>query len=220
MLKLENINKSFDKNRVLKDINLEINESETLGIVGESGSGKTTLVRIMLRLIEPDSGMIIYDDKDITQLKNRELMSFRKNYQIISQRPESSFDPSKKIIKSLIGPLKNFKMYNADKFSLEIDIKLNELKLSRDLLERYPHQLSGGEIQRLSIIRSMLLNPRILILDESTSMLDISVQAQILNLLQDLRKKEKINYIVISHDKDIIKFLCDKYIEISDGKIL
>lgn len=220
MIELRNISKSFGDNLVLDKISLKISGEESIGIMGKSGSGKTTLVRILLRLIREDSGQILYKGEDITHKSGRDLKEFRKDIQLISQRPESFFDPTYRIIGSLKEPLKNFGIFDQEKFDEEIEKKLEDLKLSKALLSRYPHQLSGGEIQRFAIIRALLLKPKILVLDECTSMLDISVQAQILNLLKGIREKEKLNYLVISHEKEIIDFMCSKMIRIEKGKLL
>lgn len=219
MLSLENISKSFNKVEVLKDVSLEVLSQESLGIMGKSGSGKTTLIRILLRLIDPDQGRIIYKNQDLTRTSNKDLKEFRKKVQLISQRPESSFDPSMKIRASLIEPMKNFSIYDKNTFDSLLDEKLKELKLSKSLLDRYPHQLSGGEVQRFAIIRALLLKPEILVLDECTSMLDISVQAQILYILKEIRRVEKLAYIVISHDPDLIKFITDRTLELKNGRL-
>ena len=219
MLSLENISKSFNKVEVLKDVSLEVLPQESLGIMGKSGSGKTTLIRILLRLIDPDQGKIIYNNQDLIRTSNKDLKEFRKKVQLISQKPESSFDPSMKIRASLIEPMKNFSIYDKNTFDSLLDEKLKELKLSKSLLDRYPHQLSGGEVQRFAIIRALLLKPEILILDECTSMLDISVQAQILYILKEIRRVEKLTYIVISHDPDLIKFITDRTLELKDGSL-
>ncbi len=208
-----NTNQKFT---VLDNCSLQLDEGECVGIMGQSGSGKTTLARIFLRLIEPDAGKVFFEGQDITALKGSALKPFRSQVQLISQRPESFFDPIFKLGKSLREPLKIFNRY--DKNSEERIKELLELvQLNTAVLDRYPHQVSGGEIQRLSIARALLLKPKVLVLDEPTSMLDISVQAQILHLLKDIQKSNGLTYMLIAHDKAVCDFLCSRIVRIEKG---
>lgn len=208
-----NTNQKFT---VLDNCSLQLDEGECVGIMGQSGSGKTTLARIFLRLIEPDAGKVFFEGQDITALKGSALKPFRSQVQLISQRPESFFDPIFKLGKSLREPLKIFNRY--DKNSEERIKELLELvQLNTAVLDRYPHQVSGGEIQRLSIARALLLKPKVLVLDEPTSMLDISVQAQILHLLKDIQKSNGLTYMLIAHDKAVCDFLCSRVVRIEKG---
>ena len=208
-----NTNQKFT---VLDNCSLQLDEGECVGIMGQSGSGKTTLARIFLRLIEPDAGKVFFEGQDITDLKGSALKPFRSQVQLISQRPESFFDPIFKLGKSLREPLKIFNRY--DKNSEERIKELLELvQLNTAVLDRYPHQVSGGEIQRLSIARALLLKPKVLVLDEPTSMLDISVQAQILHLLKDIQKSNGLTYMLIAHDKAVCDFLCSRVVKIEKG---
>ena len=208
-----NTNQKFT---VLDNCSLQLDEGECVGIMGQSGSGKTTLARIFLRLIEADAGNVFFEGQDITALKGSALKPFRSQVQLISQRPESFFDPIFKLGKSLREPLKIFNRY--DKNSEERIKELLELvQLNTAVLDRYPHQVSGGEIQRLSIARALLLKPKVLVLDEPTSMLDISVQAQILHLLKDIQKSNGLTYMLIAHDKAVCDFLCSRVVKIEKG---
>lgn len=208
-----NTNQKFT---VLDNCSLQLDEGECVGIMGQSGSGKTTFARIFLRLIEPDAGKVFFEGQDITALKGSALKPFRSQVQLISQRPESFFDPIFKLGKSLREPLKIFNRY--DKNSEERIKELLELvQLNTAVLDRYPHQVSGGEIQRLSIARALLLKPKVLVLDEPTSMLDISVQAQILHLLKDIQKSNGLTYMLIAHDKAVCDFLCSRVVKIEKG---
>ena len=208
-----NTNQKFT---VLDNCSLQLDEGECVGIMGQSGSGKTTLARIFLRLIEADAGNVFFEGQDITALKGSALKPFRSQVQLISQRPESFFDPIFKLGKSLREPLKIFNRY--DKNSEERIKELLELvQLNTAVLDRYPHQVSGGEIQRLSIARALLLKPKVLVLDEPTSMLDISVQAQILHLLKDIQKSNGLTYMLIAHDKAVCDFLCSRVVRIEKG---
>ena len=185
--------------------------------MGKSGSGKSTLAKILLKLIACDDGVIKFNGIDITNLKNKDLKFYRKKMQFISQRPENFFDPMMSLRKTLLEPLK---IHNINYNENVLQEYLEKVKLNEMILNRYPYQLSGGEIQRLSIVRALLLNPEIIILDEATSMLDISVQAQILHLLKELQIEKSLTYLFISHDKNIINWFSDRVLIMKDGKIL
>ena len=222
MLKAENISKSFiDRSsgksfRLLQDISLEIAPGEAVALMGGSGSGKSTLARLLLRLLPCDAGKIYFRGTEITKLSGKELAGFRRSVQFISQRPESFLDPRKTLGYSLREALEVFSLPYAEEQALAM---LDLVKLNAKLLERYPHQVSGGEIQRICLVRALLLEPELLILDEPTSMLDISVQAQILHLLKDIRTQKQIAYLFISHDRLISEWLCDRVVRIEQGLI-
>lgn len=222
MLKAENISKSFiDRSsgksfRLLQDISLEIAPGEAVALMGGSGSGKSTLARLLLRLLPCDAGKIYFRGTEISKLSGKELAGFRRSVQFISQRPESFLDPRKKLGYSLREALEVFSLPYVEEQALEM---LDLVKLNAKLLERYPHQVSGGEIQRICLVRALLLEPELLILDEPTSMLDISVQAQILHLLKDIRAQKQIAYLFISHDRFISEWLCDRVVRIEQGLI-
>lgn len=201
---------------VLQSCSLQIAAGEAVGLMGPSGCGKSTLARVLLRLLPTDSGRIIFQAQDVTQLSQKQLKPFRQQVQFISQRPESFFDPLLKLGASLREPLHIFDLPDSSEI---IEAALATVKLSPALLDRYPHQVSGGEIQRLSIARALLLKPRLLILDEPTSMLDISVQEQILQLLQSIRQQEQMAFLFISHDKAIINYMCDRQLYMQEGRI-
>lgn len=222
MLEAINISKTyFDRSSgkqrsVLQNCSLKIQAGEAIGLMGSSGCGKSTLARVLLRLQPCDTGQIIFQTQDITLLPQKKLKTFRRNVQFISQRPENFFDPLLKLRQSLLEPLKIFSLSTTAE---ELEIILATVKLNPALLDRYPHQVSGGEIQRLSIARALLLKPKLMILDEPTSMLDVSVQAQILQLLKSIRQQEQMAFLFISHDKTIINYICDRSLTMSDGKI-
>lgn len=207
---------SGKKVAALADCSLAIGSGEAVGLMGGSGSGKSTLARILLRLIPCDSGRILFEEQEITHLRNRDLLCFRRRVQLISQRPESFFDPLMTLAESLREPLE---IYDLPYCREEIGEVLELVKLNISLLQRYPHQVSGGEIQRLSIARALLLQPQILILDEPTSMLDISVQAQILQLLKQIRRDRQLSYLLISHDAAVVRWMCDRTLLLRDGRL-
>ena len=201
---------------VLQSCSLQIAAGEAVGMMGTSGCGKSTLARVLLRLLPTDSGRIIFQTQDVTQLSQKQLKPFRQQVQFISQRPESFFYPLLKLGASLREPLQIFDLPDSSEI---IEAALATVKLSPALLDRYPHQVSGGEVQRLSIARALLLKPKLLILDEPTSMLDISVQAQILQLLKNIRRQEQMAFLFISHDKAVINYMCDRQLYMQEGRI-
>ena len=201
---------------VLQSCSLQIAAGEAVGMMGPSGCGKSTLARVLLRLLPTDSGRIIFQTQDVTQLSQKQLKPFRQQVQFISQRPESFFDPLLQLGASLREPLHIFDLPDSSEI---IEAALATVKLSPALLDRYPHQVSGGEVQRLSIARALLLKPKLLILDEPTSMLDISVQAQILQLLKNIRRQEQMAFLFISHDKAVINYMCDRQLYMQEGSI-
>lgn len=203
----------------LDNVSLQIDRGETLGLMGPSGCGKSTLARILLRLIPSDGGGVFYKGENITLLKGKALLPFRGEVQLISQRPESFFNPVIKLKDSVLEPLKIFRLYEKVSAHEKLSRVLEQVKLNDSLLERYPHQVSGGEIQRLSICRALMLQPRVLVLDEATSMLDVSVQAQILHILKDLQKTRQLSYLFISHDREVVGWMSDRVVEMRQGRI-
>ncbi|GAB6155842.1 dipeptide/oligopeptide/nickel ABC transporter ATP-binding protein [Desulfosporosinus burensis] len=203
----------------LDNVSLQIDRGETLGLIGPSGCGKSTLARILLRLIPSDGGGVVYKGENITLLKGKALLPFRGEVQLISQRPESFFNPVIKLRDSVLEPLKIFRLYEKVSAHEKLSQVLEQVKLNDSLLERYPHQVSGGEIQRLSICRALMLQPRVLVLDEATSMLDVSVQAQILHILKDLQKTRQLSYLFISHDREVVDWMSDRVVEMRQGRI-
>lgn len=191
-----------------RNVDVALGRGETLGLMGPSGCGKSTAARILLRLLPPSEGSVWYEGREITRLRGRALLPFRRRVQLISQRPESFFDPHMTLGQSLVEPLKIFGDHSDP--SRRTAALLEQVKLTEALLSRYPHQVSGGEIQRLSLCRALLLQPEVLVLDEPTSMLDVSVQAQILQILKELKARHGLSYLFITHDGEAAAFLCDR----------
>lgn len=232
LIRIENLTKRYPvrKNRLfekqtyvhaLDNVSLDIYEGETLGLVGESGCGKTTLGRTMIRLIEPTSGNVFYKGQNITQLSMRQMRTLRKELQIILQDPYSSLNQRLTIGSMLMEPMQVHNIGANDKERRAKAIELLErVGLNETHLFRYPHEFSGGQRQRISIARALAVNPRFIICDESVSALDVSVQAQVLNLLNELKKEFHFTYLFISHDLSVVKFMSDRMAVMQGGKLM
>lgn len=212
--------KTLDYVKAVDDVSFDVNEGETLGLVGESGCGKTTLGRTILRLVEPTGGKAIFDGKDIFNLGQKELKELREHMQIIFQDPYSSLNPRMTIGNAILEPMQVHNKYSNDAERKDKVIELLEkVNMKAEHFQRYPHEFSGGQRQRICIARALALNPKFIICDESVSALDVSVQAQVLNLLIKLREEFKFTYIFISHDLSVVKFMSDRMVVMNKGKI-
>jgi len=206
--------------KAVDDVSFDVYPGETLGLVGESGCGKTTLGRSILRLIEPTGGEVIFEGRNIRDLGAGELKTLRKDMQIIFQDPYSSLNPRLTIGNAILEPMQVHGLYDNDKQRKEKVIELlTKVNMLPEHFHRYPHEFSGGQRQRICIARALGLNPRFIICDESVSALDVSVQAQVLNLLIQLREEFKFTYIFISHDLSVVKFMSDRMVVMNKGKI-
>lgn len=214
------LGKTISWNKAVDDVSFDVYPGETLGLVGESGCGKTTLGRTILRLIEPTEGKIIFDGKDITHLPAAEMRPLRKDIQIIFQDPYSSLNPRITIGSAIMEPMRVHNIGANDKERKEKVMELlRRVNMNETHFHRYPHEFSGGQRQRICIARALALNPRFIICDESVSALDVSVQAQVLNLLNELKKDFGFTYIFISHDLSVVKFMSDRMVVMNKGKI-
>ncbi|SNR13856.1 ABC transporter ATP-binding protein [Tenacibaculum jejuense] len=224
-LKKEFISKSFlfTKPNVVKavnDVSFSLYQGETLGLVGESGCGKSTLVRTILQLEKATNGEIFYQGKDITKLNTKELKLMRKDIQIIFQDPFSSLNPRKTVGEAILEPMTVHKILSHKKERKDYVLELfKNVGLDVTHYDRYPHEFSGGQRQRIGIARAIALQPKLLICDESVSALDVSIQAQILNLLNELKLKYNFTYIFISHDLSVVKYMSDQLIVMNAGQI-
>ena len=210
-------NKSFN---ALSQISLKLFKGETLGLIGESGSGKTTLSNAILKIHEFEKGEILFKGKDISKIKERELLEFRKNVQIIFQDPYASLNPLQNIFQIISEPIKFHRICLKNEVYEKCKELISDVGLNENFLSRYPHELSGGQRQRVCIARAISVNPEVLICDESVSALDVSIQATVLNLLNLLKKKYNFTYIFISHDLSVVKYMSDKIIVLYNGKIV
>ncbi|MBA6156763.1 ABC transporter ATP-binding protein [Tenacibaculum sp. S7007] len=230
LLEIINLNKNFISNsswfsktnivQAVNNVSFKIYKGETLGLVGESGCGKTTLSRTILQLEKASSGQIIYEGTDITKLSKSEFKRLRKDIQIIFQDPFSSLNPRITAGDSILEPMKVHKVLNSTKERKEYVYDLLEkVGLNRNHYDRYPHEFSGGQRQRIGIARTIALQPKLIICDESVSALDVSVQAQVLNLLNQLKSEFNFTYIFISHDLSVVKYMADQLVVMNKGKI-
>ncbi|MGA2875302.1 MAG: oligopeptide/dipeptide ABC transporter ATP-binding protein [Nitrososphaerales archaeon] len=207
--------------RAVDGVSLGIRRGEILGLVGESGSGKTTLGRTILRLVNPTKGEVFYEGTNITKLKGHKLQRFRRRMQIVFQDPYASLDPRQNVRSTLTEPMKIHHTVHNNKEADQAAEKLIEtVGLNPDHLARFPHEFSGGQRQRIAVARALAVNPEFLLLDEPTSSLDVSVQAQILNLLRNLQSEYHLTYLFISHNLSVIRHMCDRVAVMYLGRIV
>lgn len=207
--------------KAVDDISFYIDEGEIVGLVGESGSGKSTAGRAIIRLIEPTGGEIFFLGQNLITTSKRELRKLRPQIQMVFQDPLASLNPRKTIFENVGEALMFHKMVRTREEQKEAVIQiLQKVGLSASALNQYPHQFSGGQQQRISIGRALVLQPKLIICDEITSALDLSIQAQVLNLLMDLKKSFGLSYLLISHDLSVVRHLCDRVIVMQGGKIV
>ncbi|RNB87688.1 dipeptide ABC transporter ATP-binding protein [Brevibacillus fluminis] len=206
--------------KAVDDISFQVFKGEALGIVGESGCGKSTTGRLLIRLIEATAGEVLYKGNNLLNFPNEKMRVIRKDLQMIFQDPYSSLNPRMTIGETLEEPLQNFQFVNKRERKEKIEELLKVVGLGQQAAFRYPHEFSGGQRQRIGIARALSLDPELIIADEPVSALDVSIQSQILNLLQDLKEKFSLTYIFISHDLSVVNHFCDRIIVMYLGRVV
>ena len=210
-----------DELTVVDGVSLDVRPGECFGLVGESGSGKTTVARCIMKLLEPSDGDVQFEGQSLVRASRKELLELRPKLQMVFQHPESSLNPRFTIAQSVAEPLRMFRIASGTaERGRRVDELLELVGLSRHFGTRYPHELSGGQRQRVGIVRALASNPKLVVLDEPTSALDVSVQAQVLTLLQELQAELGTAYLFISHDLSTTRYLCDRVAVMQLGRIV
>lgn len=225
LIEVNNLKKYFNTNKGLlhavDDVSFHINKGETLGLVGESGCGKSTTGRLLIRLLDATEGEIFYDKKDINKLKRKEMREMRKEMQIVFQDPYASLNPRLTVAEIIAEPLIVNKTFSTKaQRNARVEELMDTVGLASRLSNAYPHELDGGRRQRIGIARALALKPKFIVLDEPVSALDVSIQAQILNLMADLQEKFGLTYLFISHDLSVVKHVSDRIAVMYLGKIV
>ncbi len=231
ILKVEGLKKYFpvrrgffqrvgDYVRAVDGVNLEIQPNQTLGLVGESGCGKSTVARLILRLLTPDEGRIRFDNRDIAELNERQFKPLRKKIQMIFQDPYSSLNPRMTVAQSIAEGVRISGITDSKALPRRIAELLEMVGMPKASAERYPHEFSGGQRQRVGIARALSVSPRLVLCDEPISALDVSIQAQIINLLKDLQTELGLSYLFISHDLNVVSYICDRVNVMFRGRIV
>lgn len=231
LLKVKNLKKHFPIRkgffnrqvgavRALDGINLEVYAGETLGLVGESGCGKSTLGRVILRLLPATEGDVNFSGVDVFEADNKQMKALRREMQVVFQNPYASLDPRMNVAQIIGEPLTVHKVASGKDLNKRVQQLMSLVGLSPEMMDRYPHEFSGGQRQRIGIARALALNPKLIVADEPVSALDVSVQAQILNLLADLRKEFNLTYVFIAHNLDVVRYISDRIAVMYLGKIV
>ena len=224
ILEAEHLTKTFVRNgrkplKAVDDVSFQLKAGETLGMVGESGSGKSTIAKLLTRLTDCSSGTVKFDGKDITSLKSRERKAVYGNIQMVFQDPISSFDPRKTLGDGIGESLRNRGMKKTD-INRRVKEVLEQTGLNPKFADRYPHEVSGGQCQRAAIARALAVEPRILICDEATSALDVTIQKQVMDLLQELKEKHGLSFLFICHNLALVPMFCDRVLVLYEGRIV
>jgi oligopeptide transport system ATP-binding protein len=214
------INREVDQVRAVDGIGFEVESGETLGLVGESGSGKSTACRVVLQLLEPTSGSVKFEGREIAGLGQRQMRPLRRQMQMIFQDPQASLNPRKRVGQIVGGPLKHQGISSGSDLRRQVQELLERVGLSSEHYSRFPHEFSGGQRQRIGIARALALKPKLVVCDEPVSALDVSIQAQIVNLLDDLQDEFGLAYLFVAHDIGVVRHISDRIAVMHHGKIV
>ena len=214
------IDHEVDQVRAVDDVSLTVGRGETLGLVGESGSGKSTLCRTVLQLTPPTSGSVLFEGREIAGLSRRELRPLRRQMQMIFQDPYASLNPRKRVGQIVGDPLRLQDVASGKELRRQVQELLERVGLSSEHYDRFPHEFSGGQRQRVGIARAIALKPKLIVADEPVSALDVSLQAQIINLLDDLQDELGLTYLFVAHDIGVVRHISDRIAVMHDGKIV
>jgi oligopeptide transport system ATP-binding protein len=225
LVRVENVVKHFPAGlgthvHAVDGVSFDIREGETLGLVGESGCGKSTLARLVTQLLPATSGKVFFGDVELTKLRGEKLRQYRRQLQMIFQDPFASLDPRMTVGDIIAEPLDNFRIARGRKRNQRVQELLKIVGLNPNFNNRYPHEFSGGQRQRIGIARALALNPKLVVCDEAISALDVSIQAQIVNLLEDLQREFKLTYLFIAHDLSVVRHISDRVMVMYLGKIV
>lgn len=228
MLEFKNVTKQYRSGmfgthltKAVDDVSFCVGKNERLGLLGESGCGKSTIAQLAMKLLKPSKGSIEYNGKNIKHMSRSEMKNYRKNVQIIFQNPQQVFNPRMKFRETISEPVRIYNLASSPEEEKRIISEHMEMfGLPEELFDRYPQEISGGQAQRIAIMRILMLKPEIIIADEPTTMLDVSVQAQILELLKEVMDKNNITLIFVSHDLDVVRAMCKRIMVIKDGQVV
>ena len=220
LIEARNLTKRYGSSTVVDDVSLTLRRGETLGLVGESGSGKSTVARMLLRLVEPTSGSVTFDGTDVLGANKHELRKLRRRMQMVFQDPFAALNPRMRIRDIVAEPFAIQGGFSSSFVKDRVAELMHEVGLDADVLPRYPHEFSGGQRQRINIARALALKPDFLALDEPVSALDVSVGAQVINLLRDLQRTHGLTYLFISHSMPLVRYLCDRVAVMERGRLV
>jgi peptide/nickel transport system ATP-binding protein len=220
LIEARNLTKRYGSTRVVDDVSLSLRRGETLGLVGESGSGKSTVARMLLRLVEPSAGSVHFDGADVLAANSKQLHLLRRRMQMVFQDPFAALNPKMRIRQIVAEPFAIHGGHSRAEVRSRVAELMHEVGLETDVLERFPHEFSGGQRQRINIARALALKPEFLALDEPVSALDVSVGAQVINLLRDLQQTHGLTYLFISHSMPLVRYLCDRVAVMERGKLV